>query len=73
MAAMEHGDPAYDWVDDDELDAGETLRRFAELAPTRVEMPAQPALGGAGATAGGASTTFNEELWPGSRREHLVS
>lgn len=73
MAAMQHGDPDYDWVDDDELSAAETLRRFAALAPTRVEMPAQPAIGLAATTTGGASTTFTEQLWPGSPREPVVS
>jgi hypothetical protein len=75
MAGMEQGDPAYDWVDDDELSAEETLRRFAALSPTRVGVTAgEQVAAEEPRTAGGASKTFTEQLWPGKDlRELLVS
>jgi hypothetical protein len=71
MTSMEHGDPAYDWVDDGEMSAEETLRRFATLLPQRVG----PVADSDQATSrGGASETFTEVLgFEGDRREPLVS
>jgi hypothetical protein len=80
MADMQHDDdPAYDWVDDDELSAEETLRRFAALSPVTVELPT--ASGGpvvvsiASANRGaGAIDVVVEQLWPSlPDQEQLVS
>jgi hypothetical protein len=76
---MEHGDPGYDWVDDDELSADETLRRFAALSPVQVELPTAETgpivVDVASANRGsGPGATVVENLWPTvSDQDQLVS
>jgi hypothetical protein len=79
MAGMERHDPAYDWVDDEELSAEETLQRFEALSPESVELPSVRhgalVVSIASVNQGtGASSVFVEQVWPaGDVQAQLVS